>query len=201
MVTKSKLVKLFISLGVKGILCIICLASVGAALVTYTTNIAITPTVQLTQGETTATWTLYVNEFNLNKYIPSGDGGVTEMVLNPADPHSYSFKVVTDADKVCAVKVELVAPVDTEKFSKFDITVLSSTGTSWDPEPLYTTSTGSTTKAAVNGLLADQVGYVHQDVTTTKYYEVKVNYNYDLKADDTPITVTLRVTPLPQDGF
>ena len=198
MVKKSKLLKLLVSLGAKGILCIICLASVGAALVTFSTAVTLTSTVQLTQGVNTAAWTIYVNEQNLIKYIP---GGAAELTLDTGNTATYSFKVVTDANKVCAVQVGLVAAVDDTKFSKFDITVRSSTGEGWSDETLYAASTGTGTKAAVNGLVADDVAYIHQAESTTKYYEVKVTYSYDLLSSDAGIGLTLNTIPLPQDSF
>lgn len=194
---KSKLFKLFLSLGIKGIVCILCLASMAVALVTYTAQITATPTVQLTQGSTTAAWTLYVNEVDQVRYMP---GGLTEATLNTGDTATYCFKVVTDANKVCAVKVELTTAMDPAKFSKFDITVRSSTGDAWGAETLYAASTGAGTKAAIDGLASD-AGYIHQAVSSTNYYEVKVTYSYDLVDNSTAIPITLRLTPLPQDSF
>ncbi len=195
---KSKLFKLFLSLGIKGIVCILCLASMAVALVTYTAQITATPTVQLTQGATTAAWTLYVNEVDQVRYMP---GGLTEATLDTGDTATYCFRVVTDAQKVCAVKVELTTAMDPTKFSKFDITVRSSTGDAWGAETLYAASTGAGTKAAIDGLTLGDAGYVHQAVSTTKYYEVKVTYSYDLVDNSTAIPITLRLTPLPQDSF
>ncbi len=198
MAKQSRFFKLFVSLGIKGIVCILCLASVGVALVTYTAQITATPTLQLAQGATTATWTLYVNEVDQVRYMP---GGFTEATLDTGDSATYCFRVVTDAQKVCAVKVELTAAMDSEKFSKFDITVRSSTGGAWGAETLYAASTGAGTKAAIDGLTLGDAGYVHQAVSSTVYYEVKVTYSYDLVDDQTPIPITLRLTPLPQDSF
>lgn len=198
MVKKSKLFKLFVLLGFKGILCIICLASVGAALVTYTSSITATPTLQLTQGATTATWTLYINEVNQVRYLP---GGFTEPTLNTADTTTYCFKVVTDTHKVCAVNVELTAAVDAAKFSRFDITVLSSTGGSWGAETLYSGATGTGTKTAIDGLTPGDAGYVHQASSSTVYYLIKVTYSYDLVDYNDAIPITVRLTPLPQDDF
>lgn len=198
MIKKSKLFKLLVSLGIKGILCIICLASVATALVTYTTAITVNPTVQLTQGATTATWTLYINEVDQVRYLP---GGFDKSTLNTANTATYSFKVTTDANRVCAVKVELDAAVDENKFSKFDLTVLSSTGTDWSAETLYSASTGTGTKAAIDGLTTGDAAYIHQSTSTTMYYEVKVTFSYNLVDDTTPIPITMRLTPLPQGSF
>lgn len=128
-------------------------------------------------------------------------GGFSEPTLDTGDTGTYSFKVVTDANKVCAVKVELTTAMDTSKFSKFDITVQSSTGDAWGAETLYAASTGGTTKVAVNGLIQGDVAYIHQTTSSEKYYEVKVTYSYDKVDDNTPIPVYLRLTPLPQNNF
>jgi hypothetical protein len=91
--------------------------------------------------------------------------------------------------------------VEDTKFSKFEITVRSSTGADWSDETLYAASTTTTTKAFVNGLVADDVGYVHQAASTTKYYEVKVTYSYDLMSSGAEIGLTFNTIPLPQDSF
>jgi hypothetical protein len=198
MATKGKLTKLFVSLGIKGILCIICLASVTAALVTYTSTITATPMMQLTQGATTAIWNLYVNEVDQVRYLP---GGFQEATVSGSDTSTYCFEVTTDANKACAVKIQLVSAMDTSKFSRFDITVRSSTGEGWSNETIYTTSTGSSVKAVINGLTADDAAYVHQDVSATKYYEVRVTYSYDKVDSEEAIPVTVQLTPLPLNGF
>ena len=198
MVKKGKLLKLFISLGIKGIICIVCLASVAFALVSYTSTVTTTPTQQLTVGTDTAAWTIYVNEVNQIRYLP---GGPSEPTLDTGDTGTYAFKVVTDADKVCAVKVELTSAMAGAKFSNFDITVRSSTGGAWGAETLYAASTGGGTKASIDGLTPSDAAYIHQATSTTKYYEIKVTYSYDKVDDPTPIPVTLRFTPLPQDNF
>jgi hypothetical protein len=204
MINKGKLLKLFASLGIKGILCLICLliclASVSFALVTYTSTVAITPTVQLSVGTTTASWTIYVNEVNQVQYMP---GGASETTLNTGDTSTYAFKVVTDANKVCAVKVELTTAMDPSKFSNFDITVLSNStaGGSWGAETLYTGSTGTSTTLSIDGLTQGAAAYIHQGISTTKYYEIQVTYSYDKVDDTTPITATFQFTPFPQNGF
>lgn len=198
MLNKGKITKLFVSLGITGIFCIICLASVGFALVTYTNAVTISPTVQLSIGTTTASWTIYVNEVNQARYMP---GGFSEPTLNTGDTSTYSFKVVTDANKVCAVKVDLTSEMNQSKFSNFIITVRSSTGGSWGEETLYAASTGATTKASTDGLIPGDAAYIHQAVSTTKYYEIQVTYSYDKVSENTQIPVTFRFTPLPQDGF
>ena len=122
---KSKLVKLFFSLCINGIICLICLASVVVALVDYQGTVTTSPTRQLTVGTITDAWTIYVNEVNQVRCVPDQ---FTTPTLDTDNTGTYSFKVVTDANKVCAVKVELVTAMDPLKFSKFDITVSSSTG-------------------------------------------------------------------------
>ncbi len=198
---KSKIVKLFISIGIKGVLCIVCLASVAFALVTYSTAVTITPTQQLTAGVGTSAFTVYVNEVNQVRYVPGTTGGFSELTLNTGDTTTYAFKVVTDAHKVCAVKVELQSAMDGLKFSNFDVTVRSSTGGAWGTETLYDAATGTNAKASINGLTPGDAAYVHQDVSTTKYYEIQVTYSYDKVDTNTAITPTFVFTPLPQDGF
>jgi hypothetical protein len=187
-----------VSLGVKGVLCLICLSSVCFALVTYTSSVTISPMVQLGVGTATASWNIYVNEVNQSRYMP---GGFSEPTLNTGDTSTYAFKVVTDANKVCAVKVTITSQMDNTKFSNFNITVLSSTGGAWGAETLYAASTGSTTKTSIDGLTQGDAAYIHQAVSTTEYYEIQVTYSYDLVSDNTQIPVTFQFTPLPQAGF
>ena len=198
MTNKRKLFKLFVSLGVKGLVCIVCLAAVGFALVTYTNSVTISPTIQFAIGQTTASWTIYVNEVDQARYMP---GGFSEPTLNTADSSTYSFRVTTDADRVCAVEVTLPTAMDPTLFSKFQITVLSSTGGAWSNETLYAASTGATTKDYVDGLTQGNAAYIHQDLSTVCYYIVQVTYSYDLVSQNTQIPITFQFTPLPQDGF
>jgi len=198
MVSGRKIRAILLALGLKGILCLTCLSVLTFALVTYSETATITPTQQLTVGATTASWTIYVNEVDQVKYLP---GGPSESTLNTSDTSTYAFKVVTDSTKVCAVKIELTAAADDEKFSKFEITVRSSTGGAWSDETLYEASTGATTAANINGLLAGQAAYIHQITSTTKYYEIKVTYSYDMVDSTTELPITFQYTPLPQDNF
>ncbi len=198
MASKRKLTKLFVALGVKGVICLVCLAAVTFALVTYTNTLTISPTIQLAIGETTASWTIYVNEVNQVRYMP---GGFSQPTLNTADSTTYSFKVTTDAHKVCAIKVEMPTAMDPALFSKFQITVLSSTGGAWATEPLYSAATGVTAKNYVDGLTPGDAAYIHQDLSTVSYYLIQVTYSYDLASQGTQIPITFQYTPLPQDGF
>jgi len=195
---KRRLLKIIVSLGVKGVLCLICLSSVCFALVTYTSSVTISPMVQLGVGTATASWDIYVNEVNQTRYMP---GGFSEPTLNTGDINTYGFKVTTDANKVCAVKVTINTQMDNAKFSNFNITILSSTGGAWGAETLYSASTGGTTKTSIDGLTQGDAAYIHQAVSTTKYYEILVTYSYDLVSDNTQIPVTFQFTPLPQAGF
>lgn len=190
--------KLLAIVGVKGLLCLASLTMVALALVTYAATVTLNPTQQFTIGATSASWTVYVNDVNKARYLP---GSSIEPTLNTGDSSTYAFKVVTDANKVCAVKIELTSAVNSSKFSNFNITVRSSTGGAWADETLYAASTGSTTKSYIDGLTGGNVGYVHQAVSTTKYYEVKVTYSYDKVDETAQVTVTFQYTPLPQDSF
>ncbi len=108
---------------------------------------------------------------------------------------------MTDADKVCAVKIELTSAVNNTKFSKFEITTKYWNGSAWDAETLYNASTGSTTKSYIDGLTPGDGGYVHQDKSETVYYLIKATYSYDKVDETTQITVTFQYTPVPQDAF
>ncbi|MEM3464165.1 MAG: hypothetical protein QW667_06905 [Candidatus Bathyarchaeia archaeon] len=190
--------KLWTTLGAKGFLCIAAMIAIVLSLVAYTATVTITPTQQFTIGATTSSWTVYVNDVNENRYLP---GGSTEPTLNTSDANTYAFKVVTDANQVCAVKIELLSPVDSNKFSNFNITVKSSTGGAWADETLYAAATGSTTKPYIDGLISGDAGYIHQAASTTKYYLIKVTYSYDKVDETAEIEVTFQYTPLPQDSF
>lgn len=190
--------KLKAVLGINGFLCLMSLTAIALALVTYTASVTITPTKQFTIGATASSWTVYVNDVNKVRYLP---GGSTEPTLNTSNTNTYAFKVVTDANQVCAVKIELTSAVNSSKFSNFNITTRSSTGGAWADETLYAASTGSTTKSYINGLTAGDAGYIHQGVSTTTYYEIKVTYSYDKVDATAQVTVTFQYTPLPQDSF
>jgi hypothetical protein len=190
--------KLLAILGVKGLLCVASLMTIALAFVVYTAAVTVNPTQQFTIGATSASWTVYVNDVNQVRYLP---GGATEPTLNTGDSSTYAFKAVTDGNKVCAIKIELTSAVDGNKFSNFNITVRSSTGGAWSGETLYAGATGATTKSYINGLTGGDAGYVHQAVSTTIYYEVKVTYSYDKVDTTAQVTVTFQYTPLPQDSF
>ena len=128
-------------------------------------------------------------------------GDFSEPTLNTSDTNTYALKVVTDSNKVCAVKIELTAAVNSSKFSNFEVTVRSSTGGAWSDETLYAASTGATTKTYVDGLVSSDAAYIHQAVSTTKYYEIKVTYSYDKVDETAQIAITFQYTPLPQDNF
>jgi hypothetical protein len=183
--------------GIKGIAAIVCLAvAVGA--ISYSSTVTMTPNRQLTSGATTASWSLYVNEVDAIKYLP---GGTSESILDAQNSSTYSFKVVTDTTKDCAIKIELQSAMSESKFSKFEITVRSSTGGAWGTETIYDATTGSNIKSSVDGLIEGDAGYVHQTTSTTKYYEIKVVYSFNVSEDTTPIPITLKFTPYPESSF
>jgi hypothetical protein len=129
-------------------------------------------------------------------------GGFSEPTLNTGDTSTYAFKVVTNANNVCAVKVELTSAVNPSNFPQFDITVLSSTtGGTWSSEPLYVASTGGATKAFINGFIPGAAAYIHQDTSTTKYYLIQVTCTYVPSADNTQIPATFMFTPFAQASF
>jgi len=185
-------------LGVKGLLCLASLTMIALALVSYTASVTITPVKQFTIGAASDSWTVYVNDVDKVRYLP---GGSSEPTFNASDPDTYAFNVATDANQVCAVKIELTSAVNSSKFSKFQIMVKYWTGAAWADETLYDAPTGSTTKAYINGLTAGDAGYIHQSLSTTRYYLIKVTYSYDLVDETTQVTVTFQYTPLPQNSF
>ncbi len=195
--------KLGAILGLKGLLCFVSLTMIAIALVTYTASVTITPTQQFTVGATSASWTVYMNDVNETRYLPGSGSpaGSSEPTFNASDTETYAFKAVTDADKVCAVRIELTSAVNSSKFSKFQITVKNWNGSAWDAETLYDSATGSSTKSYIDGLTSGDFGYIHQGTLETTYYLLKVVYSYDLTDETTQITATFEYTPLPQDAF
>lgn len=199
----NKIRKLGAILGVKGLLCIASLIVVASALVTYTATVTISPANQFTIGATTASWTVYINDLNETRYLP-GSGipaGSQEPTFNAGNSSTYAFLVVTDATRVCAVEVELTSPVNSSKFSNFQITARYWNGTAWINDTLYDAATGSTAKSYIDGLNATDNGYVHTPTSTTRYYLITVEYSYDLVAETTQVATTFQYTPLPQDSF
>jgi hypothetical protein len=185
-------------LSFKVIICLTVFISLAVALVSYQAEINITPVQQFVTGTTTASWNVYVNQVNIPCYLP---GGTSQPTLDTGDSSTFAFKATTDENQVMAVKIELVETVDSATFSKFDITVLSWTGSSWTPVTLYNAASGTTTKANIDGTNATDIGYVHQAISTTAYYLVKATYSYD-KSDSTAASgFTLKYTPLPADAF
>ena len=185
-------------LGIKGALCIICMTMIVLALIVYTVSLVITPTLQFTTGAVSSSWTVYVNDVNKARYLP---GGMAEPTFNASNPNTYAFKIVTDANQVCAVKIELTSAVNSSKFSNFNITIEYWSGVAWVSGTLYSAATGSTTKSYINGLSAWDFGYVHQDLSTTRYYLIKVTYSYDKVGETTQVASIFQFTPLPQDSF
>ena len=184
-------------LGLKGILAIASLTSIAVALVFYSASVTVTPTQQFTIGSSSDSWSIYVNEVDQLRYLPGAD---VEPTFSDVDTDTYAFKIVTDADKVCAVEIVLDSAVDNGKFSKFDITVDAWDGDSWETATLYNAATGSTTVTDIDGLTTT-AGYIHQAVSTTAYYLVTVTYSYDLVDTNTDVTATFNYTPLPASAF
>lgn len=160
----------------------------------YTTTISIQPYKQLSQGVSSASWTIYVNEVNQVQYVP---GATTEPTFNANDATTYAFNVTTDANKACSVEIGLTEAVSSSDFSSFQITVLYWTGSAWSPATLYTSATGSITMSYIDGTTSTP-GYIQQAVSTSMYYLVAITYSYNLVDSTTPISVNLQYTPLPQ---
>jgi hypothetical protein len=187
----SKIRKIRALLGIKGLLAVASLTTIALALVVYTASVTMSPTQQFILGATTANWTVYVNEVNEVRYLPGGNS-------QPVDTSSYAFEVVTDANKACAVQIELTAAMSSALFSNFDITVLYWLGGSgWVSAQLYDSPTGGSTISSIDGLTAGDVGYIQQAASSDVYYLVQVTYSYDLVDTTTPVTATFQYTPLP----
>ena len=184
-------------LGIKGVLSIASLATIAVALVVYTASVTMTPTLQFTIGASSDTWDVYINEVDEVRYLPGGD---SEPTFDSGDTSTYAFRVVTDANKVCAVAIELTVAMDNTKFSNFDITVNYWTGAAWSPVTLYDSNTGSSTITSIDGLTTN-AGYIHQTTSADLYYMVEVTYSYDLVDDTTQVIATFQYTPLAQDSF
>jgi len=189
-------------LGLKGVVAVASLMILVAALVTYQATVTVNISGQFTQGRTEQTWAIKLNDQNKVRYLP-GDGasGNVTPTRNTSNSSTWAFKVDTDANKVCAVKIELTAAVDDTKFSRFEITLMRWVTSAWQNETLYAGATGSTTKTYIDGLTAGASGYIHQATSSVQYYLIRVTYSYDLVETTTSITVTFRYTPLPQDSF
>ncbi len=169
--------------------------AVAAELSSFTTTVTIHGVKQLSQGASTSSWNVYVNDVNQVQYVP---GNTTEPTLNPDDTNTYAFNVTTDAYRACSVEINLAEPVSSD-FSSFQITVLNWTGSAWSPATLYTTATGSTPLTYIDGTIADTSGYIQQPVSTSTYYLVAITYTYDQTSPPgTPYTVDLQFTPLPE---
>ena len=194
----NKIKKIGALLGIKGVLSIASLITIALALVVYSAAVTVTPTQQFTIGATSDSWTVYVNDVNQVRYL---SGGSSQPTFNAGDANTYAFKVVTDANKVCAVKIELTSAMNSSKFSNFVITAQYWTGAAWADATLYDAATGSTPKASINGLTSGDAAYIHQAVSTTTYYLIKVTYSYDLVGETTQVTANFQYTPLPANAF
>jgi hypothetical protein len=186
--------KLLAILGVKGILSVASLTTIALALVVYTAALTVNPTQQFTIGAASSSWTVYVNDVSQARYFP---GGFSQPAFDAGSTNTYAFKVVTDGNKACAVKIELTSAIDSGKFSSFIITAQYWTGSAWADAILYDAATGSNPKASINGLTSGDTAYIHQATSTITYYLIKVTYSYDLVDATTQVTATFRYTPLP----
>jgi hypothetical protein len=188
--------KLRFVLGVKGAFCLLSLFMIAFALTTYSATVTITPYQPFSQGATSASWTAYFNQ-NQTGYLP---GGASEPTLSTGDSSTYAFKVNTDAVEVCAIKIELTSAIASSNFSNFNITVEQSNGGAWSSGTLYNALTGSTSIPYINGLVSGDAGYVHQGLSTTMYYLIKVTFTY-VGTGTSPIYATFQYTPLPETSF
>lgn len=170
--------------------------TIAMDLTSYTTTLTIQPYKQLSQGASTVSWTIYVNEED-QEYVP-GVASEPTFILN--DPSTYAFNVTTDSHEVCAVEIGLASAMSSSDFSSFQITVLSWTGSEWAPATLYTTASGSTTTSYIDGLTTTP-GYIQQALSTSTYYLVAIAYTYIQVDPTTSYTVSLQYTPIPLASF
>ena len=189
--------KLRAILGVKGSLCLLSLAMVVLALVAYTAQVTITPKTLFTMGATSDSWTVYVNDYNETRYLPN-NGTAPVGSYPPNDESLYAFYVSTGADMACAVNITMLTPVNSRKFSSFQITAKQwVAGTGWVNVTLYDATTGGSTKDFIRGTTND-FGYVRQSGIASRYYLICVTYSYDLVDTTDVVTVKFQYTPLPQ---
>jgi hypothetical protein len=193
----NKIKKIGTILGIKGILSIASLTTIALALVVYTASVTMTPTLQFTKGASSDSWTVYINEVDEVRYLP---GNYSAPTLDTGDTSTYAFRVVTDANKVCAVQIELTSAMSSALFSNFDITVSYwVVGSGWASATLYNSDTGSTPITAIDGLTTN-AGYIHQAASANVYYLVEVTYSYDKVDTTTQVTANFQYTPLPADA-
>ena len=196
--------KLKAILGVKGALCLLSLGIVVLALVAYTAQVTITPTKPFTIGATTDSWTVYVNDVDETRYLPS-NGSTPAGSFPPngppaiGDASSYAFYVSTDADKAISVNITMSTPADNNTFSSFQITVKNWTGLTWNDIDIYDAPTGGNIIPFINGRGPTAgYGYVQHPVSTSTFYAICVTYSYDLVDTTSVVSVTFQYTPLPQ---
>jgi hypothetical protein len=170
--------------------------AVAVELFSYTTTVTITPIQQLSQGAPSSSWSIYINEEDQTQYVP---GATSEPTFDASDTSTYAFNVTTDSNEVCAVAINLETAMSSSDFSSFQITVLYWTGSAWAPTTLYNAATGSTPLSYIDGLTTTP-GYVHQALSTSKYYLVAITYSY-ISESTSPYTVDLQYTPLPLSSF
>lgn len=170
--------------------------AIGMELFFYTTTLTITPYKQLSQGASTASWTVYVNDFDQTQYVP---GATSEPAFNAGDSSTYAFNVTTDANRACSVEINLAEAMPSSDFSNFNITVLYWTGSAWATATLYDSATGGAPISYIDGLTTN-AGYIQQAVSTSTYYLVAINYSYIQLNPSAPYTVDLQFTPLPESS-
>ena len=192
--------KLKAALGIKGFLCIASLITIALAFMVYYADVIITPETLFTMGVTSDSWTVYVNDYNETRYLPSDPASAPPGSSPPIDNSTYAFYVSTSADKACAVNITMQTPADNNTFSSFYITVKQwKLGTGWVNVTLYDAATGGSTKDFIRGTNAtNDFGYVRQSGIASMYYVICVTYSYDIVDTLSQVTVTFQYTPLPQ---
>ena len=170
--------------------------AVAIELFSYTATVTIQPIQQLSQGASSSSWSIYINQEDQTQYVP---GANSEPTFDQSNTGTYAFNVTTDANKVCAVEINLETAMSSSDFSSFQITVLYWDGTEWSPATLYNAATGSTTIPYIDGTTSTS-GYIHQAISTSTYYLVAITYSY-LAETTSPYTVNLQYTAIPLSSF
>ena len=146
-------------------------------------------------GATRSSLKIEPGEVDQVRYLPGvGTPAGSQQPDAPIDTSAstFAFKVSTDILRVCSVSIRLDSPLDTTKFSKFQITAQKwdSTASAWKDETLYT-SLGST-KFYVDGLKNPlDIGHINNAASATGYYLIKLTCLSDTEA---PATIDLQYT-------
>lgn len=147
-------------------------------------------------GATSSSVKIEPGEVDQVRYIPGT--GVPAGSRQPDAPidtsaSTFAFKVSTDILRTCSVSIRLKSPLDSSKFSKFQITAQKwdSTTSAWKDEALYA-GLGSTAKFYIDGLKNPlDIGLINHAASSTGYYLIRLTCLSDTEA---PVTIDLQYT-------